>query len=73
MNMKSLGFMLSVVLISLSTVALAQSDAQKSFDKLKILAGIWKGPLTTDPAQPGPTQSRVGFVARNFQGKRARA
>jgi len=52
MNMKSLGFMLSVVLISLSTVALAQSDAQKSFDKLKILAGIWKGPLTTDPAQP---------------------
>ncbi len=50
--MKSPGFMLSVVLISLSTVALAQSDAQKSFDKLKILAGIWKGPLTTDRAQP---------------------
>ena len=37
--MKSLGFMLSVVLLSLSTVAFAQNDAQKSFDTLKTLAG----------------------------------
>jgi hypothetical protein len=42
-TMKSLRFMLSVVLMSLSTVALAQSDAQKSFDKLKTLAGSWEG------------------------------
>lgn len=41
--MKSLRFVLSVVLLSLSTVAFAQSDAQKSFDTLKNLAGSWQG------------------------------
>ena len=40
--MKSLRFVLSVVLMSLSTVAFAQSDAQKSFDQLKTLAGTGK-------------------------------
>jgi hypothetical protein len=58
--MKSLRFMLSVVLVALSTVAfaqsdaqkpVAQSDAQKSFDTLKTLAGSWQGRLTTDPHQ----------------------
>jgi hypothetical protein len=47
--MKSLRFKLFVVLISLSTAAFAQSDAQKSFDKLKTLAGSWEGQLTTTP------------------------
>jgi len=42
-------FILSVVLMSLSTVAFAQSDAQKSFDKLKTLAGSWEGHVTTVP------------------------
>src|SRR5216684_6934472 len=60
MNMKSLSLMLSVVLMAMSTVAfaqtdsqkaVAQSDAQKSFDKLKTLAGSWQGRLTTDPHQ----------------------
>jgi hypothetical protein len=41
--MKSLGLTLSVVLLSLCTVASAQSDAQKSFDKMKTLAGSWEG------------------------------
>src|ERR1700730_4602101 len=55
-NMKSLRFMLSVVLMSLSTVAFAQSDAQqsdaqKSFDKLKTLAGSWEGHVSTVPPQ----------------------
>src|ERR1700694_5404706 len=50
--MKSLRFMLSVVLISLSTMAFAQSDAQKSFDKLKTLAGSWQGHVTTVPQEP---------------------
>jgi len=55
--MKSLRFMLSVVLLSLSTVAFAQtdaqkSDAQKSFDKLKTLAGSWEGHGTSTPPQP---------------------
>jgi hypothetical protein len=49
--MKSLRFMLSVVLMSLSTVAFAQSDAQKSFDKLKALAGSWEGTLEGKPLQ----------------------
>jgi hypothetical protein len=52
MNMKSLRLTLSIaVLMSLSTVAFAQSDAQKSFDKLKTLAGSWEGHVTTVPQQ----------------------
>jgi hypothetical protein len=57
--MKSVRWMLSVVLMSLCTVAFAQtaaqkpdapkSDAQKSFDQLKTLAGTWQGVVTTDP------------------------
>ncbi len=44
--------LLVVVLIALSTVALAQSDAQKSFETIKTLAGSWEGPVTVDPPQP---------------------
>jgi hypothetical protein len=52
--MKSLRVMLSVAfLMAFSTVALAQSDAQKSFDNLKALAGTWEGRVTTDPSMPG--------------------
>ncbi len=47
--MKSLRFALVVVLVSLTTVAFAQSDAQKSFDQLKTLAGTWTGRVTTVP------------------------
>jgi hypothetical protein len=55
MNMKSFGFLLSaVVLMSLSAVTFAKvdgqkSEAQKSFDHLKSLAGSWEGHLTTVP------------------------
>jgi len=50
--MKSLRFMLSVVvLMSLSIAAFAQSDAQKSFDKLKTLAGTWEGTFEGKPIQ----------------------
>src|SRR5664279_1465777 len=52
LNMKSLRVTLCVVLISLSTLAFAQSDAQKSFDQLKTLAGSWEGNVTTIPPQP---------------------
>src|SRR5260221_14324293 len=60
--MKSLRFMLSVVLMSLSTVAFAQSDApkstvapvpseaQKSFATMKNLAGEWEGIVTVPEA-----------------------
>jgi hypothetical protein len=52
--MKSLRHMLLpiVVLISLSTVAFTQSDAQKSFDQMKTLAGTWEGTVTATPPQP---------------------
>ena len=63
--MKSLGLLLSaVVLMSLSSVAFAQnhehksadkpapSEAQNSFDTLKMIAGDWQGPVSVDPPQP---------------------
>src|ERR1700746_80687 len=61
--MKSLRFVLPVVLLSLPAVAFAQSDAHKmaepkapapkseaqtSFDAMKTLAGEWEGPVKTD-------------------------
>lgn len=60
--MKPIRCLLPLLLIAISTVAFAQSDmqkvseitapsdAQKSFDKLKTLAGIWQGPVTIEPA-----------------------
>ena len=49
--MKSLRFVLSVIVISLSTAAFAQSGSRQSFDKLKALAGSWEGRVTTVPQQ----------------------
>jgi hypothetical protein len=57
--MKSRRFVLPVVLTSLTAVAFAQSvappvvpsDAQKSFNQLKTLAGTWTGPVKLDPRQ----------------------
>jgi len=51
--MKSLRFTLPVALISLCAVALAQSDAQKSFDQLKTIAGIWQGQVAVDQPEMG--------------------
>ena len=62
--MKSSRLMLAAVLMSFAIMAFAQSDAhkssdksapseaQKSFDTLKTLAGTWQGPVTADPPQP---------------------
>ena len=65
--MKSVRFLLSVALLSLSTLIFAQSDApksatkkpeapkseaQKSFEKLKALAGNWEGPVNVQPPVP---------------------
>jgi len=41
-----------LLLLVFSAVAFAQSDAQKSFDNLKTLAGSWQGVVTTTPKQP---------------------
>ena len=51
--MKSHHLILFAALISLSTVALAQTDAQKSFTQLKTLAGTWQASITTDPPSRG--------------------
>jgi hypothetical protein len=54
--MKSLRFVLPLALLSLSTISFAQSasssDAQRSFDRLKTLAGSWQGQVTTNPVDP---------------------
>jgi hypothetical protein len=49
--MKSRNLVLSLALLSLTSMAFAQSGAQKSFDELKTLAGSWEGQLTTIPHQ----------------------
>ncbi len=51
--MKSLRIVLAGLIVVLSTAAWAQSDAQKSFDKIKSLAGTWEGRVTTDPPMKG--------------------
>jgi len=48
---------LPLILMLLSTGAFAQSDAQKSFDKLKALSGVWEGKLTTDMPIPASVQN----------------
>ena len=50
--MKAIRFTLSILLIALATAAFAQTDAQKSFDKLKAAAGSWDGPVTINPPTP---------------------
>jgi hypothetical protein len=50
--MKTLRFVLPLLLLAFATAALAQSDAQKTFDKLKTLAGNWEGPVTLSPPVP---------------------
>ena len=40
--------MLSIPLITLASVVFAQSEAARSFDKLKTLAGSWEGRVTSD-------------------------
>ena len=47
--MKSLRFTVPLLLLSLSAVAFAQSDAQKSFNEMKTLAGTWQGQASLDP------------------------
>ena len=67
--MKSIGFALSVVLMSLCTLSVGQSDAQKSFDKLKTLAGSWEGQVTTVPPQGRHRrQADAGYASRHFHG-----
>ena len=52
--MKSFRVALLVVIALLSTAAFAQSSAQKSFDQLKSLEGVWTGKAVADPPQAQP-------------------
>jgi hypothetical protein len=49
--MRSFRWVLPVVLLALSALAVAQSDAQKSFDAMKTLEGKWEGHVTTVPPE----------------------
>ena len=55
---------LPLILMLLSTRAFAQSDAQKSFDKLKALSGAWEGKLTTDMPIPASDQNSPMHITR---------
>ena len=72
--MKCLRFVLPVLLMSFSTVVLAQSDAhehtavanpapksdaQKSFETLKSLAGTWAAKMTVDPPLPPSADDKL--------------
>ena len=48
--MKSLRTVVAVFVVLTATCAFAQSDAQKSFDKLKILVGAWEGQASNGKA-----------------------
>ena len=73
--MKSLGFVMSVVLLTLSPVAFAQSEmhkpvdkpaaseAQKSFDTMKTFAGEWEGPVTV-PEMPEMSNGKLHVSLR---------
>jgi hypothetical protein len=57
--MKALRYTIPLFVILLSAFALAQSDAQKSFEKLKALAGPWEGTVTAFPPQDGVQGKRM--------------
>jgi hypothetical protein len=65
--MKAVRLMLIITL--LSTAAFAQTEAQKSFDKLKALSGVWEGKVTTDlkvatPLDDEPTHVTLRTTSR---------
>lgn len=74
--MRSARFVLPFVLMSLPTAAFAQSDmhkatdkaapsdAQKSFDQLKVLAGTWRGAVKATPPDPDIDNAKVEITLR---------
>ena len=70
--MKSARMLFPIILLSLSTATFAQSEAQKpqseaqkSFDSLKTLAGEWEGTVTADPPTSEiPDGTRVHVTMR---------
>jgi hypothetical protein len=62
--MKSIRYWLVVALLMVSAGALAQSDAQKSFDKMKALAGDWEGAAKMDPPMDGASNAHLHVSMR---------
>src|SRR5213594_3547159 len=60
--MKLIRLTLPLILMFLSVQAFAQSDAQKSFDKLKALSGVWEGKVTTDMPVAASIQNNLMHV-----------
>jgi hypothetical protein len=55
----------SLLLVLMAAAAFAQSDAQKSFDNLKTLAGEWEGVVTADPpTEMVPAGTRAHITMR---------
>ena len=50
----------AVMLLTLTAPVFAQTDAQKSFDTLKTLAGNWEGHVTLNPRSTKWTASPCG-------------
>src|SRR5262245_26423198 len=50
---------LPLLLMLLSTAAFAQTEAQKTFDKLKALSGSWEGKVTADLPEAADMQNAV--------------
>ena len=61
--MKSIRITRIFVPLLLSAIAFGQSDAQKSFDKLKTLAGGWEGPITVDPPTPEMSPGTAAHIS----------
>ena len=51
-------------LVFISFPSFAQTDAQKSFDSLKALAGAWEGTITVQPVQPEMQGKHVQVLLR---------
>ena len=61
--MKFLRLVLPTALLLITTAAFADSDAQKSFDEMKTLAGNWEGPVTVVPPQPDMSSDKPIHVS----------
>gem|GEM_PF-6343965 len=70
--------LVSIIILSVCTAALGQSspnpvassDAQKSFDLIKTLAGNWRGPITVDDPAWATDRAAAPFHPRCIAWKR---
>jgi phage tail protein X len=61
--MKFLRLVLPFALLLITAATFADSDAQKSFDQMKTLAGNWEGPVTVVPPQPDMSSDKPIHVS----------